>query len=306
MGAYVPTGLERVMMTTRADSFSERGGTRARLTRWLVLGLGVLVGLGVFDPGQANAYKRKLTKAGAEVFWKNPEVAIKVNTSCSADVGQADCLSAVRRALEVWNQADCSGFKFVFGGTVPRTDVGYDTHDPSANVNLVKWVEAGWDRSYTGEDAASILALTTRTFDGSSGEMLDADVVFNGQVFQFALLADAAGQSSTVQDIEGAMIHEAGHILGLDDLTDPRDQDSVMFAKRQVGEQRKRALAQDDVNGLCAIYPKSASDDSASGMTMAQAMGCSHVTPDASLEFFGLLIALGLGRRRLCRVMSIG
>ena len=143
------------------------------------------------------------------------------------------------------------------------------------------------------------------TFNEANHIAGPAIITFNGQGYQFALLNDGPGSSSKVQDIEGAMIHEAGHILGLDDLTDAKDKDSVMFAKRQVGEQRKRTLAQDDVDGLCAIYPKSVSfEDNSSGVTMAQAMGCSHVPPEASLEFLGFLLALGLGRRRLCRVVS--
>ncbi len=296
------------MITTRTRAMTERGPGIGRAARWVVWGLAVLVCLGVFAPHSAHAYKRKQTRSGLDVFWKNPKVVIQVNESCSADLAKADCLGAVQRALQIWNQPDCSGFKFVFGGTVNRSDVGYDNENPQANVNLVTWVEAGWDRTYSGEDGTSIVALTTRTFDGNSGEMFDADVTFNGQVYQFASLPSGAAQSSKAQDIEGAMIHEAGHILGLDDLYEEKDRGSVMFAMRRLGERRARALSPDDIAGLCAIYPRAegstGADASGSDASLSDAMGCTHVTVGGSLEILGALLVLLGARNWLLRFLK--
>ena len=53
-------------------------------------------------------------------------------------------------------------------------------------------------------------------------------------------------------DFQNCFTHELGHLLGLNDENSKSD--STMYSVTSVGETKKRTLAQDDKNGINAIY----------------------------------------------------
>ncbi|BDG05233.1 matrixin family metalloprotease [Anaeromyxobacter oryzae] len=132
------------------------------------------------------------------------------------------------------------------------------------------------------------IGLTTTSFDASTGELLDADMELNGwdgvptalaTGFYFTCESASAptcndppygpgspsGQPGcNWVDLSAVVTHEAGHMLGLDHVcanvlppSSPYnacpDASSVMVP--QVGRVSQRALAADDVDGICKIYP---------------------------------------------------
>jgi MYXO-CTERM domain-containing protein len=99
-------------------------------------------------------------------------------------------------------------------------------------------------------------------------------------------------------DLQNTATHEAGHFLGLSHSPEP---DATMYASAPIGETAKRTLADDDVAGLCELYPAGGPPTTctpsgrivvvpSSGSTSS---GCATASPGA-----GLLAALGLGLRR--------
>ena len=52
------------------------------------------------------------------------------------------------------------------------------------------------------------------------------------------------------------MTHEVGHYLGLDHS---QIQEATMYRSARLGETKKRSLEQDDIDGVCSIYPVSES-----------------------------------------------
>jgi hypothetical protein len=100
--------------------------------------------------------------------------------------------------------------------------------------------------------------LTTVVYDTSTGETLDADIEFNGAYFAFGS-AETAGDSHII-DLQTVITHEIGHTIGLDDLYDSAHSDSTMYGvdiHQSDGSPStdKRQLDQDDIDGLCLIYP---------------------------------------------------
>jgi MYXO-CTERM domain-containing protein len=181
--------------------------------------------------------------AGAKaLFWKNSCVGYSLHEKASRRVTLEQATTVVARAFDAWTSAGC-----VEGGSpsVGAVDLGpvecgkarYNRDQP--NQNVIVFHDDEWP--YQGADSA--LGLTTVTFDTTTGELLGADMEINAT--QNLVLGDdvpAGGYS-----LASVITHEAGHFFG---LAHSAESSAVMFAQYQPSAR----LADDDVQGLCAIY----------------------------------------------------
>lgn len=125
-----------------------------------------------------------------------------------------------------------------------------------------------------------IVALTSVLYDPSTGRIMSADIEVNGwdgvpgrignppQHGWYFTCATPAGGGTCAQrgdccatygqdlcssmDLQNTVTHEVGHFLG---LAHSGVTGATMSATTAPGELSKRDLAQDDVAGVCAIYP---------------------------------------------------
>ncbi len=88
--------------------------------------------------------------------------------------------------------------------TVDR--VGYDFLDPAATQNILIFRDSGWDAA-----DASVIALTTTTYDPVTGEILDADIEFNSTDVQ---LQQSIGDASSDMDLKNTAVHEIRPLPG--------------------------------------------------------------------------------------------
>ena len=225
----------------------------------------------------ASAFNRELAQDTAKpLFWETLPVPYIINSQCAGtQEDKTACLDAVQKSFATWTAPDCTVLKFDAQGTTDRTDVGYDQANPGQNINLIVWTFANWPYE------AAALALTTTTYMPSTGVIVDADMEVNGQNFEWRALATP---DSRYTDIQNVVTHEAGHFIGLDHVNDTA---STMYPTAPYGEISKRQLAQDDINGVCAIYPAPGYDggtggNSGSGGTTAG--GVNDQTPSGSTD----------------------
>ena len=131
-----------------------------------------------------------------------------------------------------------------------------------------------------------MIALTTTSYNRQTGEVVDADIEFNGGPGGFRFTATAAtgptceNRRSTdcvATDVENTATHELGHFLGLAHSAEP---DATMYASAPDGETRKRDLDEDDEAALCTVYPDegAVSTCTPSGTIRLEAAGPSRST----------------------------
>lgn len=254
---------------------------------------------------------------------------------CTADQAIAAVragFSAWPAATKSGATVPCTDFQFSYQGTTSRIDTGY-TQGASNNINLVVWRQGictqditdpchnnntcGNTKNCWDHGTAGTIALTTTTYVVGTGEIKDADMEFfdwdgrnsgaaimtanqNGWYFtcfgQSTPVCQNWGDSGcTYIDLQNTATHEAGHIVGLDH--EPVNEAvATMNATAYPGELTKRILADDDVNGICTIYPKGGATSVCYSTTSASG-GCGYGTGLGGLV--GVLVSLmaGVGLR---------
>jgi hypothetical protein len=193
------------------------------------------------------------------------------------------CHAAVQRAFGAWQAPSCTDLRFYQLPDTPTKEVGYDPASGAVNLNTVQFMTQTCDQVVNPGDACwqdgtcdgkyacfgqgnALVALTRNFYNSSTGELVDSDIEVNAGSYQFS--AEAGDPLPGTLDIQNTVTHEAGHFIGLahscepgqpctSDLTDT----AMYWQEGSPGETTKRTLKQDDIDGLCSIYPVGGTPD---------------------------------------------
>jgi hypothetical protein len=189
---------------------------------------------------------------GKPLYWANACVGYSLQRSASRQVSLEDAELAIATAFAKWTGTVCptsgAGSSRVSVdvrdlGPVDCDLVQYNQDQPNQHVIVFR------DDSWPHHDSANTLALTTVTFNPDTGEIYDADMEINTHDQHVSLSAQVPPEG---YDFEAIVTHETGHFLG---LAHSGDTHATMFAHYQPGSSAMRSLTEDDVSGLCSIYP---------------------------------------------------
>ncbi len=142
---------------------------------------------------------------GAPMQWKDAEVELEVDEAGSVvrKISGTDTRSAVETALSIWMSADCPGGGHPsFGGAVElgaNLMAGFDDTG-GKNQSVVLYVDGPWPYE------ANAVAKTSLGFSLDSGDILDADILFNAS--EFALSTEPSGPDDV--DLTAVLTHEMG------------------------------------------------------------------------------------------------
>jgi hypothetical protein len=185
---------------------------------------------------------------GLPVFWPKDCVSFSLQEDASAEVPYDVAEAVFEEAFAKWTGAACPG-----GGTphikvVKTAPIECSTHEYNqsaelGNANVMIFRDAKWPHAGAG----STLALTTVTYNVKDGEIYDADMEVNS-----AEIALTTGDTDVQFDLPSIITHEAGHFLG---LSHSREEGATMAAEYKPGTIDLRDLSDDDIAGICAIYP---------------------------------------------------
>ena len=183
-------------------------------------------------PSAAEPYVRTTTDTGNAIFWTEREVTLNLVLPCLPDA----CYEAAAiEAAQAWTDA---GARFTFH----TTSQSADPCNHNDGRNTVSFVDSLCGMPYPPGNLA-----TTLTRVRISGEIIEADVVFNsGRVWEVY----AGPWRSGVFEFSRVALHEFGHVLG---LGHPDEYGQVVSAIMNGGPKIDRLQA-DDIAGIRAIY----------------------------------------------------
>lgn len=223
----------------------------------------VVVSLVVGLPAPAFAYLKFGVRIGsnlANVRW-NRSVSYFISERPAAGVSAADLRDAVGRAFATWQAVPTA--------SVQSQLLGFTQAEPGEEDGRTTF--GFLDRP----DLDRVLGATSIMLDASSGEILEADVLFNAR---FSWSTSAAGEPGRM-DLQSVALHEIGHLFGLGHSAVGETEvvsggrrvlgsGAVMFPiALSAGSIADRTLQPDDRAGISDLYPRAGFDESASSIS---------------------------------------
>lgn len=184
------------------------------------------------------AFETKISKDGHQVHWTDDVVEVHVSSEMP-EYNKA-LLQAGHVAEQAWRKSEygprisvSSGAKGTWGFT-PKAS------NENGLYLLEKWPFAD-----------NQLATTITTTLANTGEVVDSDILVNGE-HDLDFLRAPQEDSSTF-DLGVIVTHEFGHMLGLGHT---KVQDATMWENLEPGATARRELSTDDLDGVRAVYER--------------------------------------------------
>jgi hypothetical protein len=317
----------------------------ARSRTVVVLSLLAFAALGMIAT-PASAYVRKRTDGGIEEYWQVSCIPMTIYMNGYTGMTRDEVVKSITAAAHTWSPSAVTcpdGVSHPFLEIVPSlADENAVPPVPAYDArNTVLFYTP--ERPYNPDTSGlswEVVALTAG-WARADGHIVDADVRINAYDNQFANLDPnfvPPADGNTPYDLQNAVTHEFGHVLGLghscwnifSDLEQPVDdkdaavptcdpsapiavQNTVMYATIPPGgfEVKKRTLSSDEIRAVCDIYPASANQYTCDLDTPQDGCGCSaSASTAATVSAWCLALLSGgamvLRRRKASRVASRG
>lgn len=193
-------------------------------------------------------------KDGAPLYWAPPQVNIGVeNGSVLRGISTETARDVLTRSMDAWINADCGGrHPSISVAPIELIDVGGASpteRDATSDAsNALRFFDDSWPH-----DPAAI-ALTTVRYGLESGRIVAADIEANAMGYALTVV-DTGGEF----DLESVLTHESGHFFGLAHVVETEPTMYAAYGGR--GNIDRRTLEDNDIQGICTVYPPNRFDD---------------------------------------------
>ena len=183
--------------------------------------------------------------------WHGPEsIEITIDQAGSKDIGSTQTHRIIRESFRVWENVQTSNLSFKFTQNSKKIR-------PSQNdrINLIFFDER--NEYLKVPEGSGIIAVTRINSITKTGEIIDADIIFNGNDFEFS----AENLSVNSINLIDVAVHEVGHLIGLEHTPidgHPRVRPTMNPYNRGDEQGQAKTLEPDDIAGISYLYP---SDD---------------------------------------------
>jgi predicted Zn-dependent protease len=190
---------------------------------------------------QASSFNEHRGTGAQGARWTQNTVSLTVDKSFERL--DPNAFEALIGAVSTWQDA-AGGLPTLVATRGESNTIGFNLHGPNTNTVYFEPRKA--------EMAHGALAITVLTFDREAGQILDADIVVNGE-HRFGIVDAMEGADARrVYDIQNVLTHELGHFLGLGEDYD--DNTATMYAYSLPGETNKRHLNPRDSATVERLY----------------------------------------------------
>jgi len=285
----------------------------------------LIVAASVALTSPAAAYVRSRTDGGIPKYWQKSCVPIAVYQNSFTDMTRDEVAKSISAAAHAWSPTSVTcadGVSHPFLEIVPwiepETAVPPTPAYDGQNTLLFYTPSRPYPPPEVSGIGPSVLALTA-TWARADGHIVDVDVRVNAMDNFFANLdpGSTAGNGQSPFDLQNALTHEFGHLLGLghtcwSPFSDPEQpiddqgvaapycqdapadlRQTVMFAIIDANrELTKRTLSADDIRAVCEIYPDDQDPRSCNLDMPEDGCGCRTATGGVGPSSAGVLCLL--------------
>ena len=170
--------------------------------------------------------------------WTNFPVPYEVNGLSSQELGSEVSINVIQASYSSWVDPACSGFQVQYRGTVSHNWTSGD------GINTHQWI---YNQNQRPQELGGreTIGVTLSLFRGA--QLIDGDIIYNGIDHDWTTRQNRSGQV----DAQSIITHEIGHQLGLGHTN---INGATMYPSYGGGE-GPRTLSQDDIEGVCTLYP---------------------------------------------------
>lgn len=206
------------------------------------------------DDPAASSCPESCREEGLPLYWAKSRLDYSYNERGFPGLSESELRSIIGASFRSWESVTCEDGRSV-GLTLSARErptslqEGPKEREPNENViahlSPTEWRARGYD--------SQAYAITAVWFNPEDGEIMGADMLFNGRMDPFGVCSDrGCTERGPRTDLSNVATHEIGHFLGLSHSDVP---DSTMWCGASPEEVSKRDLSLDDIAGLCDIYP---------------------------------------------------
>src|SRR4051812_27799060 len=175
--------------------------------------LGVVAGAALV-PRPAAAYVRYVTDAGIPFYWAQDCVPVTAYPNDLTDMTPDQTLAAATGAAAAWSGNACTYLAInVTASTDPTPPARYDARN-SVVFHRDVWCNPDPATARCRFDPAA-LAITSVFVNTKDGKIRDGDIEVNAKYFVWTDV-DTDQDPNGKQDLQNALTHEMGHLIGLD------------------------------------------------------------------------------------------